>query len=105
MGYATSVSAIIADRRLAQTFYSVAPAYAQIDRPAYAAQSGLVAWRLSASFSRSLSRDWRVFGFGRIDSVSGAANEDSPLVKRTNGASLGLGVAYTWMRSERSASD
>lgn len=33
----------------------------------------------------NLSRDWRVFGFGRIDSASGAANEDSPLVRRTSG--------------------
>lgn len=103
--YTTSVSAIIADRRLAQTFYSVDPMYALADRPMFEAQSGLVAWRLSTSFSRSLSRDWRLFGFGRIDSVSGAANQDSPLVKQTHGASVGLGLAYTWMRSQRSAND
>lgn len=104
-GYATSVSAIVADQRLADTFYGVNPVNARVDRPAYEAQSGLVAWRLSASFSRNLSRDWRLFGFGRFDTVSGAANENSPLVKRTNGTSVGLGVAYTWTRSDRSASD
>jgi len=103
--YSTSLSAIIADRRLARTFYAVEPAFALPDRPAYAAHGGLVAWRLATSFSGNLSRDWRVFGFGRVDSVSGAANEDSPLVRRTHGATLGLGVAYTWMRSERSAED
>jgi hypothetical protein len=27
------------------------------------------------------------------------------LVKKTNGASLGLGLTYTWLRSERSAVD
>jgi hypothetical protein len=48
--------------------------------PRSQAQSGLVAWRLSASFSRSLSRDRRPFGFGRLDTVNGAANEDSPPV-------------------------
>lgn len=103
--YATSVSAIVADKRLAQTFYGVAPAYAAAGRPSYEAQGGLVAWRLGATVSHTLSRDWRAFGFGRIDSVSGAANESSPLVKKTHGASLGLGLSYTWMRSERSASD
>lgn len=103
--YSTSLSAIVADQRLARTFYTVDPAFALPDRPAYAAESGLVAWRLAASFSRKLSRDWRAFGFGRIDSVSGAANENSPLVRRTSGATLGLGLAYTWMRSERSAED
>ena len=103
--YSTSVGAIIADRRLARTFYSVDPAFALPDRPGYAAAGGLVAWRFAASFSRPFSRDWRVFGFGRLDSVSGAANEDSPLVRRTHGATVGFGLTYTWLRSERSAED
>jgi len=103
--YATSVSAIVADQRLAQTFYGVDARYALSNRPSYEARSGLVAWRLSASFSRNLARDWRLFGFARLDSVSGAANEGSPLVRRTSGASGGLGVAYTWMRSSERATD
>jgi outer membrane scaffolding protein for murein synthesis (MipA/OmpV family) len=103
--YSTSVGAIVADKRLAQSFYGVAPQYALASRPSYEAQSGLVALRLNASVFHQLSRDWRVFGFGRIDSVAGAANENSPLVKKTNGASLGLGLTYTWLRSERSAVD
>jgi outer membrane scaffolding protein for murein synthesis (MipA/OmpV family) len=103
--YATSVSAIVADKRLAQTFYGVAPQYALPSRPSYEAQSGLVAWRLNATVGHQLSRDWRIFGFGRIDSVAGAANENSPLVKKTMGASLGLGLTYTWLRSERGAVD
>lgn len=101
--YMTSVSAIVADQRLAHTFYGVDPIYASVNRPSYAAKSGLVAWRLSASFSRSLSQNWRLFGFGRIDTVNGAANEQSPLIKRTHGASVGVGLAYTWLRSGRSA--
>lgn len=103
--YTTGISAIVADQRLARTFYGVDPVYALSDRPAYTAERGLVAWRLSASFSRNLSRDWRLFGFGRYDTVSGAANEDSPLVKRTGGGSIGIGLAYTWMRAERTALD
>lgn len=103
--YMTSAGAVLADQRLGRTFYGVDAPHVMVDRPAYEAQSGLVAWRLSASFSRNLSRDWRLFGFGRLDSVSGAANEHSPLVRRTDGASVGFGLAYTWMRSERSATD
>jgi outer membrane scaffolding protein for murein synthesis (MipA/OmpV family) len=103
--YSTSVSAILADRRLADTFYGVGPIYATAERPAYVARSGLVSWRLSGSFTRTLSPDWRLFGFGRIDSVSGAANTASPLVRRNAGATVGAGVAYTWMRSERRAVD
>jgi outer membrane scaffolding protein for murein synthesis (MipA/OmpV family) len=60
--YNASVGAIFADTKLAQTFYEVNSTQATALRPAYAASSGLVAWRLGSSFSRSLSRDWRLFG-------------------------------------------
>ena len=103
--YGASAGAIVADTRLAQTFYEVTAAEAIAGRPAYTAESGLVAWRLGGSFSRSLSRDWNVFGFARLDSVAGAANESSPLVRRTTGASVGLGVSYSWMRSQQRAQD
>ncbi len=103
--YSASVSAIVADTRLAQTFYEVRSSEATALRPAYAAQSGLVSLRLGTTFSRSLGRDWNLFGFARLDSVSGAANESSPLVRRSTGATAGLGVTYTWMRSERAAFD
>lgn len=103
--YSTSVSAIVADTRLAQTFYEVRSSEATAMRPAYTAESGLVSLRLGTSVSRSLGRDWNLFGFARLDTVAGAANENSPLVRRSTGASVGLGVAYTWMRSERAAFD
>lgn len=104
-GWGMSVGALIGDRRLARTLYGVAPTYARADRPAYEASSGLIAWRLQATLSSPASRDWRVFSFARLDSVSGAANRDSPLVRRDSGASIGVGVAYTWLRSERRAVD
>jgi MipA family protein len=103
--YSASVSAIVADRKLARTFYEVTPAEATAQRSAYSASSGLVAWRLSTSFSRSLSPDWRLFGFARLDTVAGAANQASPLVREKTGASVGLGLVYTWMRSEQRARD
>ena len=94
-----------ADRRLARTFYAVDPVYATAERTAYEARSGLLATRLGLTVSRSLSPDWRLFGFARLDSVAGAANRDSPLVRRTTGGSVGIGVAWTWLRSERPAAD
>ncbi len=103
--YAASISALAADGKLARTFYEVASGEATALRPAYRASSGLVALRLATSFSRELSPDWQLFGFARLDSVAGAANEASPLVRKTTGGSLGLGVAYTWMRSEARGRD
>ena len=98
-------SLLFADERLARTFYEVKPVYATAARPAYEAQSGLLATRLSASLSKSITPDWTLFGFARLDSVAGAANRDSPLVSRTVGASVGVGASWTWMRSSRSAND
>lgn len=98
-------SLLFADDRLARTFYEVAPAYATATRPAYQAEAGLLATRVSASLSRDLSRDWTLFGFARLDSVAGAANRDSPLVQGRTGATVGVGVSYTWLRSSRPAED
>jgi len=103
--YSTSVSAIFANRKLADTFYGVATRYAAPGRATYTAESGLVAWRLSLSATRKLAPDWRLFAFARLQSVAGAANQASPLVRQTTGATVGVGVAYTWAQSDQPAVD
>ena len=103
--YSTGVSAVFANRKLADTFYGVAPRYATPGRPAYTAESGLVAWRLSLSASRQLAPDWRLFAYTRLQSVAGAANKASPLVRQTTGVTVGVGVAYTWAQSDRPSVD
>lgn len=103
--YSTSVSAIFANRKLADTFYGVAPQYATPTRRAYTAESGLVAWRLSTTVTRALTPEWRLFGYARLQSVAGAANRDSPLVRKTTGGSVGVALVYTWKQSERRAVD
>lgn len=101
--FGASLGLLIADERLADTFYGVAPVFATATRPAYAAKAGLVATRLSFNISRRLGPDWVVFGFARADSVRGAANRRSPLVDQTTGTALGLGVSWTFARSDRPA--
>jgi MipA family protein len=103
--YGVGFSALLGDRRLGETYYEVKPEDALADRPAYDASSGLISWRLKTSLSRQLTPDLRVFGFARLESVAGAANKDSPLVRRTNGASMGVGLIYTLKRSEARAVD
>jgi MipA family protein len=98
-----SLGLLIADQRLADTFYGVAPVYATATRPAYEAKAGLVATRLSFSVSRRLGPDWVVFGFARLDSVRGAANRDSPLVDQPSGSAVGIGLSWTFARSDRPA--
>lgn len=99
------LGAIWGDRRLAATFYGVEPAFATLQRPAYAARAGLVATRASAFAGWQIDRDWRVFGYARWDSVAGAANRDSPLVERRGGATVGVGLSWTIGRSSRPGVD
>jgi outer membrane protein len=96
---------VAGNRKLNDTFYGVAPVFATAARPAYEAKSGLIAWRLGASASRPITPDWSFFTFARVDTVAGAANDNSPLVRQKTGTSVGLGVSYTWLRSERRAAD
>jgi outer membrane scaffolding protein for murein synthesis (MipA/OmpV family) len=55
--------------------------------------------------SRKLSPDLRLFGFLRYESYAGAANRDSPLMKKPTGASIGVGLAWTLARSQSPAHD
>lgn len=99
--YSTGFSTVWGNRQMAETFYQVRPDQALADRPAYQAKQGLISWRMSAFISHSYSNNFRVFGGLRLDSVAGAANANSPLVKRQTAPSLLLGLTYTWMRSDR----
>jgi MipA family protein len=101
--YTVGLSAIIGSERFNDLYYQVDPAFATPTRPAYDARAGLVTWRLAASVSRWLSPDWRVFAAARVDHIAGAANRDSPLVRRDAGASVGVGVQWVLWRSQTQA--
>ena len=85
--------------------YRVTASEATASRAAYQAQAGLMALRLSGSWSYPLSSDARLLVFGRVDSVQGAANQASPLVRQNTGTSLGAVLVYTWKQSEARAPD
>lgn len=103
--YTVGVSSVFGSDQLADTFYRVRPDQALPDRPVYDAKSGLVAWRVFTSVSHQLDNDWRWFANLRLDSVVGAANEQSSLVKRKTAPSVVLGLSYTWKQSERKSEE
>lgn len=94
-----NASLVAGDRKINAYFYDVAPAYATALRPAYEADAGLMLVRVGANASRRFGPDVRVFGFIRYDSYAAAANRDSPLMRRQNGTSAGVAVAWTLKRS------
>jgi hypothetical protein len=103
--YGLTGSVLLGDERIGDTFYAVDAPFVTAARPAYDARAGLIATRLSFNLAKRLGEDWRAFGYVRVDSVAGAANRTSPLVERREGVSGGIGLAWTWMRSERMAQD
>jgi outer membrane protein len=103
--YGSAVSMVFGNQPLAATFYQVNPNEVLVNRPQYNAQSGLILWRMTHSVSHKFGNDWRVFGGVRIDSVQGAKNQDSPLVKKKTAASFFMGINYTIHRSQQFARD
>ena len=98
-----NLSLVAGDSKINRYFYEVAPAFATAQRPAYQADAGLMLVRVGASASRKLGPDVRMFGFARYDSYASAANKDSPLMRRNNGISAGLGFSWTLKRSAERA--
>lgn len=92
---------IFGDRKLNNYLYGVAPQFATATRAAYEGQAGLIATRLGLSTATDLAKDWQLFSFLRYDVVKGGANKASPLVLKSGGATLGIGLSWTFWRSER----
>jgi outer membrane protein len=101
----TSLGAIFGDTRLADTYYGVAPGEATATRNSYTASSGLIAWRAGLIAAHALTPDVRMFYIFRIESLEGAANRDSPLVRRNSGWGAGIGISWALARSEHSTDE
>jgi outer membrane scaffolding protein for murein synthesis (MipA/OmpV family) len=99
------VSALWGDRKLNNFLYGVAPEFATSARPAFDARAGLIAMRATLTVSYPLGPDLRVYALGRVDNTSGAANRASPLHLSSQGATFGVGLAWTLARSSRSVAD
>lgn len=81
-------------------FYSVDPAFATPERPAFSAGGGYSGALAMASLTRRFPRFW-VGGFVRYDTLKGASFEASPLVKRDYAMAAGIAFAWVFMESGR----
>ncbi|MBA4266346.1 MAG: MipA/OmpV family protein [Comamonadaceae bacterium] len=85
---------LFGDRRQHAYYYSVDPAFATVERPAYSAGGGYAGMQYLLGVSRRYPSHW-VGAFLRYDSLSGANFADSPLVR--DRSYLAAGVAVTWI--------
>lgn len=81
-------------------YYQVDSAYATALRPAYDAESGYSGNRWLITIGKRLNSRMVLGGFFRYDDLSGAAFEDSPLVKRKESLMAGLALTWIFARSE-----
>ncbi len=84
---------VYGSRRQHEYFYGVAPQFATPARPAYDAPGGYAGWQFLAAASRRIAGFW-VGAFVRADTLSGAAFEASPLLKRDTYIAAGAGIAW-----------
>jgi hypothetical protein len=84
-------------------FYGVDPAYATAQRPAYDADGGYSGFSLSTSLYKRLTDSLGVGCYARWNNISGAAFEDSPLVRTENNYSIGSVLIWRLFKSKRFA--
>jgi MipA family protein len=81
-------------------YYSVAPQYATLDRPAYQATGGYAGSQMLAAVSKRYRKFW-TGAYVRYDDLAGASFESSPLVKSHSYWSAGIGIAWMISHSSR----
>ena len=91
---------LFADRHFDNYFYTVTPQFATAERPAYQAHGGYAGTQVLASLTKRYPSFW-VGAYVRHDSLAGATFEASPLVKRTDYWSGGVGIAWMIRQSSR----
>lgn len=92
-----------ADNSYNDYFYGVDPAFATATRPAYEADGGYAGLSFSTSLYKRLTDRLGVGCYVRWNNISGAAFEDSPLVRTENNYSIGSVLIWRLFESKRSA--
>jgi outer membrane scaffolding protein for murein synthesis (MipA/OmpV family) len=95
----TAIGPIYTDRRYNQYFYGIDAQYSIADRPAYSAHGGYGGTQFVIALTKRSPAYW-TSGFMKLDTLHGAAFEQSPLVKTRRYATVGF--AITWIFAESS---
>jgi len=98
-GLTTTLGAVFGDRKYTEFLYGVPNAFANANRRAYQAKSGLITTRLQFALSRRITKDVMLFGYTRHDFSGNSANKDSPLHLKNGGTSFGIGATWTLGKS------
>lgn len=95
-----SAGPIFGTERHHDFFYEVDPQFARAGRPEYHPSGGYGGSAVSMGISRRYNQ-FRVSAYTRYDNLSGAAFEDSPLVKTTHYWSAGMNLSWFFAKSKK----
>lgn len=96
----SSIDTQIASRRMHDYFYSVPAQFGTTLRPTYFSKGGYLGTSVVAGLSYLYKNQLTMFSFLYHSNHEGAANENSPLFKRKNTTSVGLGFVWWFHQSE-----
>lgn len=99
------VGFVAGNEKLNKYFYDVGPEFATPVRSAYEAEAGMMLARVGGSVSRKINPGLRVFGYLWYENYSNARNDASPLMKKNQGTSGGIGLLWILARSARRVAD
>jgi MipA family protein len=99
-GWSLGVQAgvVYGSRRYHDFLYSVAPEFATATRPAFEASGGYGGATFITALSKRFPRFW-AGGYVKLDSLRGAAFEDSPLVRKKENWTAGVAIAWVLRES------
>jgi outer membrane scaffolding protein for murein synthesis (MipA/OmpV family) len=95
-----SVGPMFADSGYHAYFYTVEPAYATAERPAYSAGGGYSGSTLTVGLGKSYEQ-FIFNAFVSADFLQGASFENSPLVKRETSIMSGFSVSWIFFKSAK----
>jgi MipA family protein len=87
-------------RQYNQFLYGVAPAFATTTRRAYTARGGYGGSSVIFGVSKR-HQNWWVGAFAKYDTLSGAAFEDSPLVRKKSYGTVGIAASWVFAKSSK----
>lgn len=97
-GFDASAGPIWAGEAYHDYYYQVDPVFATATRPAFDADGGYSGSRVTLTASKRYARFW-IGAFARYDNLSGAAFDDSPLVRIDHSFIVGAGIGWILARS------
>jgi outer membrane scaffolding protein for murein synthesis (MipA/OmpV family) len=99
-----SIGPIFADNRYNQYFYGIDSQFSRSDRPAFTAHSGYAGSQFAITAIKRFPTFW-MSGYIKLDSVRGAAFENSSLVKSRESATVGFAIAWIFAESPEKVED